>query len=145
MEVYANNWDLLITKLQQLGFSPNSARVYLAIVGGRPMNGSEIARALGINRSLIYKALEELSCKGAIAGLPVASTTRYTALPLEEILDSMKKDFESTCEFLRNQLGEAIQVPEMKNIWNVSGYGSIVRRASRMMQKAVTISKGGKG
>lgn len=110
------------------------------------MNGSEIARTLGINRSLIYKALEELSCKGAIAGLSAAGTTRYTALPLEEILDGVEKDFKSTCEFLRDHLGEAVQVPEMKNIWNVSGYGSIVRRASLMMQKAISIVQiAGKG
>ncbi len=73
--------------LGEFGLTRQEATVYLSIVAEGPMNGYEIAKAIGISRSNAYTALASLVDKGA-AWIVEGSPTRYTPVPVDEFTDN---------------------------------------------------------
>jgi len=46
--------DEVINIMQDIGFSTNEAKVYLALIRKNPMSGYEIAKNTDITRTMIY-------------------------------------------------------------------------------------------
>ena len=62
MNIASNDksYDFLIN----IGFTLNEAKVYLALVKFRLLNGYEVAKESGVSRSLVYDVLNRLVTKG---------------------------------------------------------------------------------
>ncbi len=73
--------------LGEFGLTRQEATVYLSILAEGPMNGYEVAKAIGISRSNAYTALASLVDKGA-AWIVEGSPTRYTPVPAGEFTDN---------------------------------------------------------
>jgi sugar-specific transcriptional regulator TrmB len=72
-------------KLLQLGFTPNEAQVYLALVQSGPLSASSIAAATGLARTVVYPTLDRLVDRGLVdAGQGYGS--RFSAVPAEAAL-----------------------------------------------------------
>ena len=56
----------IIDMMQDIGFSVNEAKVYLALVLKNPMSGYEIAKNSDITRAMVYDILKRLMQKGAV-------------------------------------------------------------------------------
>jgi sugar-specific transcriptional regulator TrmB len=77
--------DDISTKLTQLGFTPNEAQVYLALVQNGPLGASAIANATGLARTVVYPTLDSLVDQGLVeAGHGYGS--RFSAVPPERAL-----------------------------------------------------------
>ncbi len=62
--------------IQNLGLSPNEAKVYLAFFGKSSFSATEIANASGVSRTIIYRVLESLMNRG-LCSLVSGKIKRY--------------------------------------------------------------------
>lgn len=82
-----------------LGFSSNESRAYIALIGGSPLTGYEIAGKSGIPRSKVYDSVERLERKGLI--VPVGDNpVRYAPVPPEELVRRLSAGFAASLERL---------------------------------------------
>ena len=72
--------------LQQLGFSKNGAKVYLATLEVGLASAQDIARAAGVRRTTTYSVLAELVDRGVIGQSKVHGKLRFLAQPPEKLL-----------------------------------------------------------
>jgi sugar-specific transcriptional regulator TrmB len=71
--------------LTQLGFTPNEAQVYLALIQNGPIGASAIASATGLARTVVYPTLDALVDQGLVeAGHGYGS--RFSAVPADRAL-----------------------------------------------------------
>jgi sugar-specific transcriptional regulator TrmB len=57
----------LLSVLEELGLSPNEAKVYFASLQSGPASVTEVARASGVKRTTVYSVLTSLAEKGLVA------------------------------------------------------------------------------
>lgn len=100
-----------IAVLQQLGLSPNEAKIYNALIDLKEASVSEIALKTNIHRRNVYDSLNRLIEKGLI--FPIISKSENNYSPVdpgklkelvkekEQLLESVLPDFEK--RFLKNK------------------------------------------
>ena len=88
MNIASNDksYDFLIN----IGFTLNEAKVYLALVKFRLLNGYEVAKESRVSRSLVYDVLNRLVTKGFVNKI-LGETTLYSALEFDKVLDIISK------------------------------------------------------
>lgn len=74
--------------LTEIGLSKQEARVYLYIAKNGSQKAIEISRNLGIHKVEVYRFLKNLENKG-LAESTLERPVYFTAIPFEEILDSL--------------------------------------------------------
>ncbi len=94
--------------LNQLGFSPNEARVYLAALESGLASAQDIAKQAGIKRTTGYSVLGYLVGRGVIGKTKDRGKTRYLAEPPDKLLN-MTREIEGR---IKNAL------PELEAIYN---------------------------
>ena len=82
-----NNYDFLL----KIGFTLNEAKVYLALIKNRAMNGYEVAKVSGVSRSLVYDVLDRLASKGYVIKCE-GEINFYTAWECRQKLGLNRKD-----------------------------------------------------
>ncbi|MDD4493724.1 MAG: helix-turn-helix domain-containing protein [Eubacteriales bacterium] len=80
-----------IDVLRQLGFSPNEAKVYIALVKHSPQNGYEIAKSSGITRTMIYDILARLVQKGFVLRIE-SEPTLYCAVNRKDLIEKLRTE-----------------------------------------------------
>lgn len=75
--------------LQQLGFSPNEAKAYLALVKHSPLNGYEAAKVSGVTRTMIYDILNRLVGKGFVRRIN-SDPALYCAVNYRELVERIE-------------------------------------------------------
>lgn len=73
------NTDKIVEFVQKLGFSVEAARVYQALAIRGPMSISELSRESGVERTALYRMMDELTAKGVIDELLAYKSRRYGA------------------------------------------------------------------
>jgi sugar-specific transcriptional regulator TrmB len=77
--------DTIVAELEQLGFTPNEANVYLALIQKGAMTATAIAAATGLARTAVYPTLNSLVDQGLVdAGEGYGS--KFSAVPAERAL-----------------------------------------------------------
>ena len=71
--------------LARLGLTDNAARVYLSLVGAAPRTIAAIAKAAGIHRPAVYRAIAELEKRGLVSAAPKGRRTLYAAESPEKL------------------------------------------------------------
>ncbi len=83
-------WHAVQDAFQTFGFSAQEARVYVALLESGKVNGSELAKRLGLTRASVYGSLNSLVEKGAAWLLP-GSPQLFEAVPYRQLLQRLKK------------------------------------------------------
>lgn len=81
--------------LHKLGFTPIEATIFITLCKHGALSGYEVAKLTGISRSNVYSALYSLQEKGKCQ-VSEGETAKYIAISKEELILSMKREFEQT-------------------------------------------------
>lgn len=123
--------------LQDIGFSINEAKVYVALVSKHPINGYEVAKRSNITRTMVYDILNRLEQKGVIQHIIENDSKLYSPLPYKELLKKFREDYSSKIDAVETAL-DNLRCEENTNnyIINISDYESMVQEVRTLIQSA---------
>ena len=123
--------------LQDLGFSINEAKVYVALVSKNPINGYEVAKRSNITRTMVYDILNRLEQKGVVKHIFENDSKLYSPLPYKELLKKFREDYNSKIDTAEKAL-DNLKCEENNNnyIINISDYESMVQEIRTLIQSA---------
>jgi sugar-specific transcriptional regulator TrmB len=98
--------QLAIEHLVALGFTEIEAAAYAFLVRESPATGYRVAQGIGRTAANTYKALESLESRGAVMAED-GQTRNYRALPPEELLRGLEREFTRHRERAANLLRRA--------------------------------------
>ena len=98
-----------LSTLQELGLTPNEAKLYQLLVRAGRMKATELAQKSGLQRRTVYDTMAQLEKKGLAGRAEVSGVTEFSASPpasllsffdekrsaAEAILPSLSKPFEN--------------------------------------------------
>lgn len=113
------------TALQKIGFSPLEAIVYTTLSKHGALTGYEVAKLCGISRSNVYAALYSLQEKGKCY-VSEAESTKYIAIPKEELILSAQKEMEEILVTLENDFPEGTQ--PLDPYITITGYNNVLNK-----------------
>lgn len=119
--------------LVQLGFSPTESKVYCTMVSEEKMNGYQVAKALGMSRSSVYSALENLLEKGAIVSIP-GNTSEYAVIEPAQLIEKIITKYRMNAEAARNTL-ESISLKRRASNYfcNIQGKQNLIDEIKAMI------------
>ena len=114
--------------LEELGLTPNEAKLYLLLVKGGPAKANALAVASGMQRRTVYDALQQLEKKGLSGKVEVRGVQTFTPSPpssllalLEEKRDSVEKALPSL-----SRVYEAAEKTSVSVIYGVAGMKTVL-------------------
>lgn len=123
----------LIEQFEEIGFSKNEAKAYMALLKEPAINGYEISKKSGVPRSMVYSVIAKLVVKEAIIELRTDPPT-YTPVPVKELVMNRKRQTEQTLNFLEKEL-QVIEKPvEVNVIKHIEGRTKIIHAMQKLMQ-----------
>jgi sugar-specific transcriptional regulator TrmB len=125
----------LIQALKKFGFTQQESLMYVTLCKMGAMTGYEAAKVSGVSRSNAYAALSSLVEKGG-AIVSSEDSSKYTAIPREELILNLRRSCESTLGFLEENLPE--QEEEEAPYLTISGYGNTLDK----MRNMILLAKG---
>lgn len=125
----------LIQALKKFGFTQQESLMYVTLCKVGAMTGYEAAKVSGISRSNAYAALSSLVEKGG-AIVFSEDSSKYIAIPREELILNLRRSCESTLGFLEENLPE--QQEEEAPYLTISGYGNTLDK----MRNMILLAKG---
>ncbi|HBU06575.1 MAG TPA: hypothetical protein DEB09_00655 [Candidatus Magasanikbacteria bacterium] len=96
--------------LNQIGFSKNEARVYMAALESGPSSAQDLAERAQLPRTTVYSILEHLVERGVVGKTAKQGKTRFLADPPEKLLSILND--------LRVQVEKSL--PQLEAIYNKS-------------------------
>jgi sugar-specific transcriptional regulator TrmB len=122
----------LIEQFEEIGFSKNEAKVYMALLKEPAINGYEISKKSGVPRSMVYTIIAKLLAKDAIIELRTEPPT-YNPVPVKELVMNRKRQTEETLSFLEKEL-QVIEKPvEVNVIKHIEGRAKIIHAMQKLM------------
>jgi len=132
--------ESVIDHLTELGFSGAEASVYVALLKEPKATGYRIARLAGKPVPNTYKALDALHKKGAIIVDETGRGRTYTALPVSEFFDGMKRRLDTMRVHLEEELkGLAIGAVE-GGIYQLTTPDQVYGRAKTLLREAKSVA-----
>jgi len=126
----------IIDMMQDIGFSVNEAKVYLALVLKNPMSGYEIAKNSDITRTMVYDILKRLVQKGAVIEIE-ANTKLYAPVPYKELLKKYKDDYLSKISELEEKLDNVRTDSKTDNyLININDYEDMIKEVRNLIRSA---------
>jgi hypothetical protein len=122
--------------LQRLGFGEYEARAYAALLQHSPANGYELAKLSGLPRANIYGVLQKLEERGAVVSMDTPSSTRYAAVPPDELTQRLDARFRDDLEAARSSLDELSNPVQHEYVWNTEGYAALLEQARTLLDGA---------
>lgn len=120
---------------EQLGLSPNEAKIYETLVTGLEMPVSEISVKAKVHRRNVYDALNRLLEKGLVFQIFQKGENMYRAVPpqkLMEVLEEKKRDLEQVLPTL-SKIYESKPLEEAAFIYKgIEGYKNYMRDLTRV-------------
>lgn len=120
----------ILSKLEQLGFSPYEAKAYYTLLRKHPANGYEISKIGKIPAAKIYDTLKRLKVKGVI----VESATvigKYYPVPPGTLITKVREDYDAIIGELEVQLKETEPLPDIDLTMNFFGYDAFLDQMVR--------------
>jgi hypothetical protein len=125
--------------LSEVGFSGLEADVYVTLLQEPGVTGYRVSRLIGKPAPNTYKALDSLRMKGAAVMDESSGSRTYSALPIGDYLDGLKRSLESRHEAIEKELqGTAVSVVE-GGIFRLTTVDQVYSRARTMIESARSI------
>lgn len=125
----------IINQLIQLNFSKTEAMVYVTLVKNGKLTGYKIAKFLGLSRSTVYAALDNLYKRGCIY-LISGETNEYEAKKPDLMLEDIKKEIVNIAESLKDSLTILEDETKEAHFINIKGFESVVKKAKELLLSA---------
>lgn len=119
--------------LLNLGFSRYEAKVYLALIGQDPLNGSQLSRISGVPRANIYNVLATLQEKEMVVQ---AGNGRYAPLPPDELVKRLEARHKADLEILEDTIASVRNKTTYEYVWTITGYQQTLAKAGEMISSA---------
>ncbi|MBP1908756.1 TrmB family transcriptional regulator [Methanolobus bombayensis] len=130
---------MIITSLQNLGFTSYEAKVYVALVRNGNATVSKLHDDSGVPNSAIYGALKKLEKRGIIE-FQNTKPMRYRCIPPEDALSKLKNDYAEECDIAFEKLneiyGESASERTEELIWSISGVRNVTCKVIQMLEGA---------
>lgn len=120
--------ETLAKLLEQTGFTPKEAGVYLALLELNQGTVKEISKITGLKRSIIYVILEELIKRGYASEIPGKKINAYQAIGPSVILAQLRavaKNFSEMLPFLETLHHKGKKRPKIRYIESKEGIWKI--------------------
>jgi len=127
-----------IRLLENLGFSSPEANAYLALMGEPGSTGYRIAQITGKPVPNTYKTLDNLEKRGAIISDHSGKSRLFSAVPIEEFIDSMVRDLEISRSQLKKELADLQVPPPEEGIYRLQNVQQVYSKAENMIASAET-------
>ncbi len=128
-----------VKPLVALGLTPLESEVYAYLVKNSPATGYRIAKAIGKPTANTYKAIQSLQAKGSI--IIEDSTNRLCrAVPMEEFLDRLERQFSHLRNEARNELSKLKPVPEDERFYYLQATDQVFERFRAMLRRCRCIA-----
>jgi sugar-specific transcriptional regulator TrmB len=123
----------LILKLRSLGFTDNESKIFLALLQGRILSATEVAKAAKVTRTDVYTILKSFVDKGYCNEIETNSILKYEMIDPEVILGKIQlnlerekekksKAFDETFNILKPLYNSNSEKPSNSNIELIRGY-----------------------
>lgn len=133
---------LVVSALEQLGFTATDAKVYVGLLQGHPATGYDLAKRTRVPRSAMYAVLGRLEQAGIVRAVQ-ANPARYEPLPPPQLVALLRDRHQSSLEELQSALERLDRNPAPSTLWSTVGYAAILKEAERLVrgsQKVVAAS-----
>ncbi|UCG44385.1 MAG: hypothetical protein JSU73_07225 [candidate division WOR-3 bacterium] len=125
--------------LSEVGFSGLEADVYVALLQEPGVTGYRVSRLIGKPAPNTYKALDSLRVKGAAVLDESSGSRTYSALPIGDYLNGLKRSLESRHEAIEKELqGTAVSLVE-GGIYKLTTVDQVYARARAMIESARSV------
>jgi sugar-specific transcriptional regulator TrmB len=132
--------ESVIDHLSEIGFSGAEAAVYVALLQEPKATGYRIARLAGKPVPNTYKALDALHKKGAIIVDESGRGRTYTALPVSEFFDGMKRRLDTMRGHLEEELKGLTAGAVEGGIYQLNTPDQVYGRAKTMLREARSVA-----
>lgn len=126
----------LISNLIEAGFTEYEAKVYLVLLSEHPATGYQLSKKAGIPRSMVYEALGRLHARGAVLKTEEQRATLFRPVPPDTLFDRFEQEHRNLIQDLRSGLRKLHNAQDEDRLWSISGFGSVISYAAKMMQNA---------
>jgi sugar-specific transcriptional regulator TrmB len=124
------------TKLMEVGFSENEAKVYVALLTENPLTAYESAKRAAVPTSKVYEVIARLLERGAVFEVDASEKKRYIPLPPDELIASHRTRVETTLDELREGLNNIALSKDLTFIRTIHDYGYLIDKAKRIVESA---------
>ncbi|MGB2711654.1 MAG: helix-turn-helix domain-containing protein [Conexibacter sp.] len=130
--------EVIVSRLRDVGFSLYEARVYVALLRGGSQNGNEVAKRAAVPSSKVYAALDKLAAAGFVQSSQRGTSTRWAALPADELIARLRKHYNEPLDFLVEELPKLQTSVPTEPFLTVSGVTAMHEAAIALIRGAQT-------
>lgn len=126
----------IISLMKKYNFTEYETKVYIALLQTGNATGYEVSKLSSVPRSKVYNTLADLSKKGLVLSSQ-GDQVLYSAVPVDEFVNSLKRDVKSDMDALKLSLNQYRHTNEEKReIWNIEGYDNVINKAKSLLSRA---------
>ncbi|TQK73716.1 transcriptional regulator [Brevibacillus sp. AG162] len=121
--------------LQTFGFSLYESKVYEALASsGEPLDAAMVVKHSGVPKAKIYEVLNRLVEKGMVLDTVSEKKKRYTALPLDSLVEKLTRQFQTDVKKLTSSLSH--KTVRDDRVWSLKVDESIRAECKQLIQRA---------
>lgn len=128
--------EVIVSRLRDVGFSLYEARVYVALLREGSQNGNEVAKRAAVPSSKVYAALDKLATEGFVQSSRRGTSTRWAALPPQELVTRLRKHYNEPLDFLVEELPKVQATAPSEPFLTVSGVAAMYEAATALIGAA---------
>lgn len=135
------NVERAVELLQELGLKEYEARCFVALTRMSEGTAKDISEVSAVPRTRVYDATGVLEERGLVI-VQHSTPQVFRALPIDDALATLRADYESRAERLReiiegiDAIGEAEADERKHEVWTLTGATSITNRAQQLLDEA---------
>lgn len=127
--------NLVISLFKNLNFTESEAKAYISLLQQGSSSGYEVSKISSVPRSKIYNVLESLITKGMVICSKHTTPALYHAVPFEEVLRNLKRDYDHTLEVIESELSVFKKRLNLGYIWHIREYENVFDKCRNVLQK----------
>jgi HTH-type transcriptional regulator, sugar sensing transcriptional regulator len=125
--------ESIYNHLVQLGFTELESKCLLVLAENNKMTGYEVAKKLGVSRSNVYSALQNLLDNGMILS-SISDHTYFQALPLKQIQNKIQDKIDTSFKYLNKHFPTLLH--SLDDFYTLDGEKQVAERARLELLKA---------
>ena len=122
--------------LENIDFTASESKAYITLLQTGPITGYELSKQSGVARSKIYNILESLRERGAVLVSKQSEPVLYSAISVEELVESMKANINSNLDKISEELSLFKSNEASDELWYIKGYQNVMNRCRYLIKHA---------